>query len=97
MASSRVEVPLSELRELCTKSLKSLGYQPDEVEVLLEVRWLALMHRRGDGMKPHGGRGALDYERPYSPFYPTTGPHARTATGQQPGHREDHVGRPEQV
>jgi hypothetical protein len=48
-------------------------------------------------MKPHGGRGALDYERPYSPFYPTTGPHARTATGQQPGHREDHVGRPEQV
>ena len=35
--SNRVDVPLSELRELCTKSLKTLGYPADEVTVLLEV------------------------------------------------------------
>ena len=35
--SNRVDVPLSELRELCTKSLKTLGYPADEVKVLLEV------------------------------------------------------------
>lgn len=35
---SRASVSLSELRELCTKSLKVLGYPDDEVKVLLEVR-----------------------------------------------------------
>jgi len=32
-----VFVALSELRELCTKSLSTLGYSPQEVSVLLEV------------------------------------------------------------
>jgi hypothetical protein len=35
--ANMVFVALSELRELCTKSLSTLGYSPQEVSVLLEV------------------------------------------------------------
>lgn len=43
-ADNTVYIPLSELRELCTKSLSTLGYSNNEIAVLLEVREL-----------PHGG------------------------------------------
>jgi hypothetical protein len=32
-----VYIPISELRELCTKSLSTLGYSSDETAVLLDV------------------------------------------------------------
>ena len=51
--SNRVDVPLSELRELCTKSLKTLGYPADEVKVLLEV----CGHTACDCRSPHAGGG----------------------------------------
>ena len=42
--NAKVEIPLTELKDLCSKSLKTLGYQNDEVKVLLEVR--ACIHAR---------------------------------------------------
>lgn len=44
-------VAVSELKDLCTKSLKTLGYTDDEVKVLLEVgcydsKWYSLGNSR---------------------------------------------------
>jgi hypothetical protein len=39
-----VYIPISELRELCTKSLSTLGYSRDETAVLLDVSIAAAGH-----------------------------------------------------
>jgi hypothetical protein len=58
-ADGRINVPIPELRKLCSKSLKVIGYSPDEITVLLEVRGT----RRdkaggGGGLGQWGNRGA---------------------------------------
>ncbi|GIL55171.1 hypothetical protein Vafri_10770 [Volvox africanus] len=44
------EVPIAELRTLCTKALKLLGYKPEEIEILNDVLFYAQLRDNNQGI-----------------------------------------------